>query len=296
MVLPIRHWSSSVSIPGLIYSNYLPITYTNLFTLYSGSSPQFSIQAVSLQHGQPVYYQWYGNGAGIGGANTNSVVMAGLSPGSLNNVYCVASNLLGATTSFVWSASVVVPPTNPFTQAVLSLLPVGYWRLDEPDDGNNDNNAVVLTHDYAAGNDGIYTNTLLANVGYTAPGSYSPYDANFGASPLGYASTPQNSESYGIAGIDSGANASVAFSIEAWVFGNTQNKDAGIVAKGYGGGGEQFDLDTGSDGGTPSHSYRFLVRGSGGTTYAVNSSVQPGSTWHHRRCLRRTAWRGDFVH
>ena len=262
---------------GPFFSSYLPVTYTNLFTLYTGSSPAFSVQAVNLQHGQPVFYQWYGNGAGISGATSTNFALSSVPLGSINNYYCVASNLLGATTSFVWSASVVAPPTNPYPQAVLSLHPSGYWRLDEPDDGLGDNNAGNVAHDYIGGNDGTYTNMILA-----AGSSYDPvYDPTFMSAEFGFAAA-MNSDASGIMGIDfSATNAGKAFSVEAWVNGFTQSKDSGIVSKGYGSGGEQFDLDTGSDGGTPSHAFRFLVRSASGASYSVNSSIQPASVWHH---------------
>ena len=261
---------------GPAFTSYLPVPYTTNFILFAGSSPTLSVQAISLQHGQPVFYQWYTNGVGQGGATGSNISLGVLSAGSFTN-YCVASNLLGASTSFVWSASVVAPPANPYPQAVLSLHPSGYWRLNEPDDGLGDYNAGVIAHDYAGGNDGIYTNTELA-VG----SSYDPVnDPTFMSAEFGFAALV-NCDAYGIVGIDFGAtNASKAFTVEAWVNGYPQTKDAGIVAKGFGGGGEQFDMDTGSDGGTPSHDFRFLVRSASGTSYGVNSSFQPDSNWHH---------------
>lgn len=260
---------------GPLIASFLPVPYTNLFTLYAGSSPNFSVQAVNLQNGQPLAYQWYTNGAGMTGQTGTNISISSVSLGTLN-CYCVASNLLGATTSFVWTASVVTPPSPPYPQAVLSLRPIGYWRLDEPDDGAGNGDAGVIAHDYVAGNDGICTNVSLGS----GP-TYSSSDPDFMSAEFG-STVFVNSDAYGIAGIDfSGTNTSKSFSVEAWVNGYTQTKDAGIVTKGYGGGGEQFDLDTGSDGGTPSHAFRFLVRDASGGSHAVNSSVQPGVTWHH---------------
>jgi Concanavalin A-like lectin/glucanases superfamily len=267
---------------GPMFTSYLPVPHTNLFTLYAGSSATFSVAAISLQNGQPVYFQWYANGMPKDGATGPNLNLLSVQAGALTNFYCVVSNFLGATTSFVWSASVVVPPTNPYPQAVLSLHPIGYWRLDEPDDGMGDYNAGVIAHDYVGGNDGIYTNTLLSGVGYSAPPSYSAFDPNLIAPCFGFAAFA-NCTVYGVEGIDfsSPSNTSKAFSVEAWVNGYQQTKDAGVVTKGYGGGGEQFDLDTGSDGGSPSHAYRFLVRDASGLAHSVNSSIQPDSVWHH---------------
>lgn len=267
---------------GPMFASYSPVPYTNLFALYAGASPTFSVGAVSLQHGQSVSYQWYGNGAGLAGATSSNLTLPNLAAGALNNYYCVASNIYGASTSFVWSASVTAPPTNPYPQAVLSLHPVGYWRIDETDDGGGNYNAGQVAHDYMGGNDGIYTNIQLGGVGYTPFPSYSGLDTNFMAAAFGGAFV-NNSDAYGVAGIDfsSPANTSKAFTIEAWAIGYQQTRDAGLVTKGYGNGGEQFDLDTGSDGGSPSHAYRFLVRAASGATYAVASSVYPDQAWHH---------------
>ena len=59
-----------------MFTSQLPVPYTNLFTLFAGPSPTFSAAAISLQNGQPVYYQWFTNGVGIGGATSSNVTMA----------------------------------------------------------------------------------------------------------------------------------------------------------------------------------------------------------------------------
>ena len=70
--------------------------------------------------------------------------------------------------------------------------------------------------------------------------------------------------------------------MEAWVNGFPQTSDAGIVSKGYGGGGEQFDLDTGSDPTSNFHGFRFLVRDAAGAGHTASSAIQPSSgTWFH---------------
>ncbi|HLZ54841.1 MAG TPA: hypothetical protein VKS19_10215, partial [Verrucomicrobiae bacterium] len=134
---------------------------------------------------------------------------------------------------------------------VLSDNPSAYWRLDES--GGN------VAYDQVSGHD-----CLLTNVQLNASG-YSPADADmaaiFGvlAASNSYAGELDKSGS-GIANINfaqpAGSNAE--FSVEAWVKGNPQTVDAGIIVKGYGNGGEQFSLDTGSDTVT-NHGFRFLI-------------------------------------
>lgn len=77
--------------------------------------------------------------------------------------------------------------------------------------------------------------------------------------------------------IDFTTTANATFSVEAWVNGNAQNNDNGIITKGTGAGGEQFNLDTGSG----SHAFRFFARDSGGGVHLANGSIAPNGRWHH---------------
>jgi hypothetical protein len=81
--------------------------------------------------------------------------------------------------------------------------------------------------------------------------------------------------------IDFSTSGNAEFSVEAWVAAGPQISDAGIITKGYGGGGEQFTLDTGSDGGIPTHAFRFFVRNQSGTPYGASGSIAPNGRWHH---------------
>jgi hypothetical protein len=75
----------------------------------------------------------------------------------------------------------------------------------------------------------------------------------------------------------SSAGLSGAFTVEAWVKGPPQTNDAGIVTKGTGGGGEQFNIDCGAAG----HGFRFFVRDTAGVVYLCASTVTPDNNWHH---------------
>lgn len=265
---------------GPLFTSESPQPYTNQFTLFAGTSPTFSVQAVNLQSNLPsVYYQWYVDGGAVPGATSVNFTLANLQAGTFPICYCVASNTLGATTSMVWSASVIAAPTDPYPQALLSLHPLGFWRLDEPDDQAGNGNAGFVAHDYVEGNDGIYTNTILGNAGYNPATDPSAMSAEFGILSLA------DCDAYGIGGIDlhAPASTSVAFSVEAWVNGYQQTKDAGIVSKGYSSA-EQFDLDTGGPtNATQSipHNFRFFVRDASGAAHSASSSVQPDGNWHH---------------
>lgn len=268
----------------------IPVTYTNLFTLYTGVSPAFSISAA----GPALSYYWFTNNvldAAISSTSSN-MTWANVPPGIITN-YCVISNYLGLTTN-VWMAQVIAHPTNTlggpasYPQAVLALNPIGYWRMndateDGADNGVGDNGYVC--HDYAGGNDGIFTNSYI---GLTD--TYNPLsDPSDTSAQFGEESSTDFGDSlaYAIQGINFGspAHTSVAFTIEAWVSGYQQNYDAGIVTLGWGGGGEQFNLDCGSDSGGTSHGFRFFMRDAGGTTHGVSSTniaaVVGQGPWYH---------------
>ena len=168
---------------------------------------------------------------------------------------------------FTLTRAAAAVPASLYPLTVLSDNPTAYWRLGEA--GGN------TAHDWIMGHD-----CLVTNVEWGAPG-YSAADpdraAVFGRLAISnsYAGEVDNSAS-GIANLDfaqpSGNNAE--FSIEAWVKGNAQTQDTGIVAKGYGNGGEQFNLDTGSDK-VATHGFRFFVRDAGGTVHSAASAVAP---------------------
>jgi hypothetical protein len=164
-------------------------------------------------------------------------------------------------------------PARLYPLTVLSDNPSAYWRLDESN-GN-------VAHDQAGGHDCLLTNVQLNATGYTA--SDADTAATFGilTTSNSYAGELDKS-SNGIANLNFaqplGSNAE--FSVEAWVKGDPQAVNAGIVAKGYGNGGEQFNLDTGSTN-VATHGFRFSVHDAGGTNHNASSTVTPDGQWHH---------------
>jgi hypothetical protein len=151
-----------------------------------------------------------------------------------------------------------------YAQAVLADHPLGYWRLDETNG--------LVAYDSVGGNNGVYTNTLLGQ----------PGDKFVDAHPAVVFGVLAPSNSYvGGIPIDFSTTGNAEFSVEAWVAAGPQTSDAGIITKGYGSGGEQFTLDTGSDGGNPTHAFRFFVRNQSGTAYAAYGSMAPDGKWHH---------------
>ncbi len=263
-----------------------PLTYTNLFALYPGANPTF---AVTVAGTAPFSYQWFTNGVLDGTAITNTLQMTNVQDSFTN--YCIIANVSGSVTSS-WAALIFPYPTNstgglaPYPQSVLALNPIGYWRMndsseDGADNGNGDNGYVC--HDYAGGNDGLYTNCYIGELDtYDPAADPSDTSAQFGEeSSIDFG----DSLAFGIAGVNfaTPAGMSGAFSIEAWVSGYEQTTaGAGIVTLGYGGGGEQFSLDCGA----PNNAFRFFFRDASGAAHVINSLVEtttaPGlGPWYH---------------
>ncbi len=237
-------------------------------TLFAGGHSRFSIVAA----GEPTRKnQWYTNRVAVAIATKATVTLTNVQ--SAVNVYCTAANLYGTVPTSV-AAVTVITATNTYPMAVIADNPVGFWRLNEPDDGNNNGNGGALAHDYWGGNDGIYTNTVLGQPGYNAS---EPTETS---AEFGYLSL-SNCMVYNIAtnvDFSTPAGSNSSFSVEFWMNGYQQITDAGLVSKGNSGT-EQFDLDTGAS--DPSHYLRFLLRDASGAVHIVNSSNAPDGTWHY---------------
>ena len=72
------------------------------------------------------------------------------------------------------------------------------------------------------------------------------------------------------------AGKNAEFSVECWA--NVSANGGGIVAKGFGNGGEELALDTGGT----SDAFRFYLRPNGqNTTFQASSSIVPKGNWYH---------------
>lgn len=259
----------------------LPIPYTNLFTLYAGADPTFSVSVSGSP--PPLFYLWFTNGVLDAAATTNTLQLTNVSEGFLTND-CIVTNLYGvASTSEVWTAQVIADPTNssgglaPYPQAVLADQPVAFWRLNEPDDNLGDGNPGVIAHDYQSGNDGIYTNVFLGNTGYN-PADPSETSAFFGNNGQDNCYVGQ------IEGVDfatpTGSNAE--FTVEAWAQGFATDSGAPVVSQGIYGASDAFGLgaDTSSQ-----RDYQFYVRSAAGTVYTADYTdttvYAEDGNWHH---------------
>lgn len=231
---------------------------TNVFR-FVGATNSWS---VAVNAALPVNYYWMMSGTNLPGATAPTLQLNNLLTNNSGNYSVVVSNAFGAITSSIVTMTVVSAPTYPLGQAVLTDRPLDYWRLDEI--------SGTVAHDYVMGNNGTYTPTV--QLGQPGNKLIDPHPvARFGSLAI------TNSCVTNISALNFATSGNAAFSIEAWVNGGTQTTDAGIVTKGYGSGGEQFNLDCGGTG----HAFRFFVRDTGGTVHLASSTVVPNNQWHH---------------
>ena len=260
--------SSPVSLT--VYSSIVILTQTTPATptLYAGGKTTFSVLAAGEL---PISYQWYSNSVPV--ANATNTTYALTNAQASASVYCLIGNSFGTVPSSTATLSVITPASS-YPATIVAANPAAFWRLNEADNGNG--NDGVLANDYWGGNEGVYTNTLLGQPGYNAS-EPTETSAVFGALAVANClvyNIPTNVDFSAPAGSNS------QFSVECWENGFSQIYDSGLVSKGISGG-EQFDLDTGADGNTPSHDFRFLIREASGAVYAVNSTFQPDGQWHY---------------
>jgi hypothetical protein len=150
------------------------------------------------------------------------------------------------------------------------------------DDGGGDDGYLAI--DYGGGNNGIYTNVLLGNSGYSPSTDPSDTSAIFGE----YNSLPAVNEDAGqIQGINfaitNGGNGE--FTVEAWANGVNdpslfpQIVGAPLLTKGLYNHDDQFNLGIDS---TKLH-YRFYVRNAAGSVFTCGSGTAPpiDNGWHH---------------
>jgi len=231
-------------------------TPTNV-SIFAGATTNLSVIANAAS---PVNYFWRLNGNVIPTATNPTLPLPNLQVTNSGNYTVVVSNAFGAVTSSIALLTVAPTPSYPLGQAIVADHPLGYWRLDET--------SGTVAHDYVAGNNGIYSKVLLGQPGDKLVGTNK-------AARFGFLATTDSCVSN--VPIDFATTGNAVFSVEVWANGGAQTTDAGLITKGYGSGGEQFNLDCGGGG----HAFRFFVRDAGGGVHAATSSVVPNSQWHH---------------
>jgi hypothetical protein len=253
--------NTTVAYPTLVIVSKPVITQQpqSMWTFVGGVA-SFSVTASGSL---PLYYQWNLNNSQISGATSTSYSLSGATLANAGSYTCVITNSLGSITSAVAVLTVINPTnTDGYASTVLNDGPMAYYRLDET--------SGTVAHDIWGGYNGVYNSATLGLPGFS---SIDPDTAaGFGPGPNSYVGS--------ILGIDGFASSTdtTAFSVEAWVNGPaSQTSGAGIITKGTGSGGEQFNLDVYNG------VFRFFVRDSAGSipNGTVTATVGPNGTWQH---------------
>ncbi|PWU16411.1 MAG: hypothetical protein C5B50_13630 [Verrucomicrobia bacterium] len=256
-------FSGRLNVYGVLPSSP-PLIYQQPQTTIRYSGDPLSI-GVAPGGNPPPTMQWYKGAAPIPGATSSSYALASVQFSDAGTYSVRLTNSHGFLISSNAVLTIVTKPTISYAQTVIADSPIAYWRLDETNGS--------IAHDSWGGHDGTYFNVQLGQPGYNAN------DPN----TCGSFGTLANPGSYvgNITGIDFSTWINIAaFSVEAWVNAGIQTNDSGIVAYGYGSGGEQFSLDTGS-GSPANHLFRFSVRDANNFAHNANGTIAPSNTWQH---------------
>ncbi|HEY1789043.1 MAG TPA: LamG-like jellyroll fold domain-containing protein, partial [Verrucomicrobiae bacterium] len=240
-----------------------------LLNIFAGSNPTLYVTASGAT---PIHYQWNLDGTAITGATNSSYTLTNIQTSATYG--CVLTNALGTNAITPISVAVLTDPTAPYPVQVLANGPAAYYRLDEAP-------GAATAYDYVGGLNATYTNTVTGNAGYTSEDAVnsdpSETSALFGDEnpPNNYAGNVPTYLNF------SKASGNAEFTVEAWI-NEVEYDGVGncIVGVGYGGGGEQFVLDTGA---SSLGALRFFVRNAAGTVSAASSTtvVANDGLWHH---------------
>jgi hypothetical protein len=212
--------------------------------------------AVSAGGDQPLFYQWLHEGSPVAGATNASLVLTNLQVSQSGNYSVVVTNFIGSVTS----APALLVVTNPPLDITSDLR--AWYKLDETtfliasDSTPNVNHATL--QGFPDDDSQWVPGRINGGLRFTAPGLAGNEVAL--APDTGLFDFSANPE----------------FTLAAWVRGSpAQDNGAALIAKGTGGGGEQYAVDV------LNGTFRFFVRGADGAAIAAQSPTRINDTWQH---------------
>lgn len=170
-----------------------------------------------------------------------------------------------------------------YPAAIVASAPVAYWRLGENANPITDL-ADLATPPESGPQDGAFADFATTNLAAAGPRATDSVGGNLltgfeSSNPAPYFQG-DGSGGNDVARFPDDGNLSFAagrrFSFEAWVKGSPSQENSGaILAKGTGGGGEQFACDM------VNNTFRFFVRNGSGNAYVAQSTIATNNTWQH---------------
>ena len=205
----------------------------------------------------PLFYQWWKETALLPNATNASLTLTNLQLGDAGNYHVVVSNAFGTATSSAATLAVIDPPVD-----ITSDLRA-WFKMDD---------GIFLTAADSSGNGN--NGTLEGFVDDDSQWVAGRIDGGLRFNPAG------DGMNEVVRVPDTGQfdfSAAPEFTLAAWVRANPAQQDngAGVVARGVGGGGEQYAVDMFNG------TYRFFVRDASGVAAVANGPVRANGTWQH---------------
>ena len=256
-------YSSSVYL--IVYNGVPVVTVTPAsVSVYPNQPVVFKATATGTE---PFSYQWSVNSTVVPGATSPTYSASAASGSALVTCTVTGPHGPGAASG---TLNVQAAPADTYGSGILADHPLAYWRLDE-------STGATFANDYAGGHNAYYYSAVNGLPGFN------PADpdtaAGFGMNGVANNSMAleQDNSAAGIPNLDfSKLGSNAQFSVEAWLKAPTgQPNGAGIICKGYGGGGEQFNLDLYGS------AVRFFMRDAATNTHGPTSTFHVDGAWHH---------------
>ena len=219
--------------------------------------------SVGVEGPAPWSFQWWKESTLLDGATNRSLTLSNLVLADSGSYSVVVTNIFGSVTSAPAMLTVTNPPVD-----IASDLRLWYPIMTADGTG-------LLAADYTGNvNDGGLQG-FVGDDSQWVEGRVElglRFQGNNGSNQV--VLVQDQSTDYPPGSLDFAANAE--FTLAAWVMGSAaQETSAGLIAKGNGGGGEQYAIDI--EGGV----FRFFVRAASGTATEARSSIRPNGTWQH---------------
>ncbi len=233
-----------------------PPELTTKGTIYAGWPFSLSVDAYGVP---PLTFQWRQDGTNIVNATNTTYSVTSAAASDSGNYDVVVTNPNGSTTNTTTTAvAVVTTPPDVVTGLRTWLRFDETGGLTATDSSGNGRDGTLLNFysDPAQWVPGLITNALSVNPDY------------WGEQQVVVVT---NLEAFDF-------SSNLEFSLSAWVYVNPAlqgNNNGGIIARGYGGGGEQYclDIDAGK--------FRFFVRNASGTAIIASTTVAANGAWQH---------------